>query len=42
MTFQIVNTKAEAVSLIDFANAQGFSTSKAIKLADSFLVIIYA
>lgn len=42
MTMQTVSTKAEALSLIDFANAQGYSTSKAIKLADSFLVIIYA
>lgn len=42
MTFQTVNTKAEATSLIDFAMAEGYSTSKAIKLADGFLVIIYA
>lgn len=42
MTMQTVDTKAEAISLIDYAKANGYNTSKAIKLADCFLVIIYA
>ena len=42
MTMQTVNSKAEAIALIDFATEQGHKTSKAIKLADCYLVIIYA
>ena len=42
MTMQTTNSKAEAIALIDFATEQGHKTSKPIKLADCFLVLIYA
>lgn len=42
MTMQTVNTKAEAKALVDFAISQGHKPSKPIKLADCYLVIIYA
>ena len=42
MTMQTLSTKAEAIALIDFATEQCHKTSKAIKLTDCWLVIIYA
>ncbi len=36
------STKAEAKAAKDFAKAQGYTTSRVITLADSFLVIVYA
>ena len=42
MTMQTLSTKAEAIALIDFATEQGHKTSKVIRLADCWLVIVYA
>ena len=42
MTMQTLSTKAEAIALIDFVAEQGHKVSNPIKLADCYLVIIYA